>query len=291
MILKRKLLIYILCAGILIFFSRCFMLNRFIYTDKELTQHYAGKAIKPSYHFLKYLNYNIHYAQISQSDTLPLLVLLHGAPGAWYGYMNLMDDSLLQSRYKIISIDRVGYGKSNYGRAELSTTLQGLIVKAVIDASNTSGKPITLLGRSYGAPIAAKYALYKPSIVAKLIMVSPVIDPKKEKFFWFSPIGKWKVVQWMLPSVLNVATKEKYAHPKEMAAMEKDWQKLYVPTIVLTGENDRIADTANLSFAKRHITKAPAQFVKLKNTGHLITYERPELIKHILLDQIVYPIP
>jgi pimeloyl-ACP methyl ester carboxylesterase len=264
--------------------SGCFVLNKYIYTDKELKAHYANKLIKPTYHFINYLNYTIHYAQIASSDTLPLLILIHGAPGAWYGYMNLMDDSILQSHYKIIAIDRVGYGKSNYGKAELSTTLQALALKAVTNTCNTSQKPITLLGRSYGAPIAAKYALYEPAKVEKLIMVSPVIDPKREKFYWFSPIGKWRIMQWMLPDVLNVATKEKYAHPKEMEKMEKDWQKLIVPTLVITGENDRIADTANFSYARKHITKAPATFLKLKNTGHLITYEQPDLIRNLILD-------
>ncbi len=282
--MKFKNLIFYFCLAVITFsISSCFVLNRYIYTDKELAAHYATKPVKPSYHFIKYLDYNIHYAQVSLSDTLPLLVFLHGAPGAWYGYMNLMDDAELQQHYKMIAIDRPGYGKSNYGQAELSTTLQGLALKAVIEACNTSKKPVTLLGRSYGAPIAAKYALYEPQNIRQLIMVSPVIDPQKEKFYWFSPIGKWKVVQWFLPSVLNVATKEKYAHPKEMQKMEREWKNILVPTVVLTGENDWIADTSNLSYAKKHIVNAPVQFIKLKNTGHLITYEQPQVIKDILL--------
>lgn len=271
----------LLCSSI---FCSCFVLNRYIYTDRELHTHYATKTIQPVYRQTSFLDMHIHYALISKCDTLPLLVLLHGAPGAWYGYMNLMEDSTLQQHFQIVAIDRPGYGKSNYGKAELSILKQALAVKHIISICNTSGKPVSLLGRSYGAPIAAHYALYYPQNVAQLVMVSPVIDPAKEKFYWFSPIGKSKVIQWFLPRVLNVATKEKYAHPVEMRKMESSWRKLYVPTTVLTGENDWVADTANYTFAQKHIINAPARFYKLKQTGHLITYEQPELIKSILLN-------
>lgn len=283
--MRRKSIVILLILLCGLSFYSCFVLNRYIYTDRELKTHYATKTVQPVYNRSAFLDMTIHYALVSRCDTLPLLVLLHGAPGAWYGYMNLMEDSALQRHFQIVAIDRPGYGKSNYGKAELSTFNQALAVQQVITACNTSGKPVSLLGRSYGAPIAAHYALYHPQNVDQLIMVSPVIDPDKEKFYWFSPIGKWKIVQWFLPKVLNVATREKYAHPAEMRKMETNWRKLYVPTTVLTGENDWIADTANYTFAQKHIINAPARFYKLKNTGHLITYEQPELIKRILLKQ------
>jgi len=259
------------------------MLNRFIYTDKELTQHYQNKKIKPTYHKLNFLNRHVHYAKVALSDTLPLLVFIHGAPGFWYGYMNLMDDSLLQTKYKMISVDRLGYGKSDYGKAELSTQMQALSILEIIEHENKSNKKVALLGRSYGAPIAAWLAINYPQEIEKLMMVSPVIDPQHEKFYWFSGIGKWKLTQLFLPNVLNVATKEKYAHINEMKKMQNKWKSLYVPSYVLTGENDNIADTANFSFAKKFLTNNNVYFNKLKDTGHLITYERAGYVKELLM--------
>src|SRR5262249_16106227 len=151
-----------------------------------------------------------HYAVMCQNDSLPLLIFIHGAPGAWYGYMNLMDDTLLQKKFKMISVDRPGYGKSGYGHEQLSVQMQALAVKQIIDKENTLGKKVHLMGPSYGAPIAALLAINYPQITERLFMVSPVIDPDHEKFYWFSSIGTWKPVQWMLPEILNVATREKY---------------------------------------------------------------------------------
>jgi pimeloyl-ACP methyl ester carboxylesterase len=261
------------------------MLNRYIYTDKELEVHYQNKVLKPKYKTHDFLDHKMHYAVFSKNDSLPLLVLIHGAPGAWYGYMNLADDSLLQANYKIIAVDRLGYGKSDYGKEELSTQLQALAIKSILETENTSRRKVYLLGRSYGAPIAAWLAINYPQEVEKLIMVSPVIDPTKEKFYWFSKLGNTAFVQWMLPDLLNVATKEKFSHQKEMKGMIASWQKLYTPTYVLVGENDEVADTANYSFAKNYIMNCPAVFMKLKNTGHLVSYQQPTLIKQLLLDK------
>jgi pimeloyl-ACP methyl ester carboxylesterase len=259
------------------------LLNKYIYTDKELKEHYKNKTIQPIYKTQTFIGKKIHYAVVSINDTLPLLVFIHGAPGAWYGYMNLMDDSLLQTKFKLVAVDRLGYGKSSYGNAELSTQIQALSIKKIIDTENTSNKKVILMGRSYGAPIAAWLAINYPQQVKELIMISPVIDPEKEKFFWFSKIGKWKFTQLFLPKMLNVATKEKYTHQREMKQLLPKWKKLYVNTTVITGESDWIADTANFTFAKKYLINCPANFIKLKNTGHLVTYEKADFIKNYIL--------
>jgi pimeloyl-ACP methyl ester carboxylesterase len=268
-----------------LFLSGCLMLNRLVYTDAELQEHYQDKKLKPVYKKAGLAGRKMHYAVMSTNDTLPLLIMIHGAPGAWYGYLNLMDDSLLQTNFKIISVDRLGYGKSGYGKEVLSTQAQALAVKNIIDIENTTGRKVFILGRSYGTPIAAWLAIKYPETFEKLVLVSPVIDPNKEKFYWFSNLGKSKFIQWLLPDFLNVATKEKFSHENEMRLMSNDWKRLYTPTYVLVGEEDQIADTANFSFAKSHIVNCPAVFVKLKHTGHLITFQQPELIKQFLMDK------
>jgi pimeloyl-ACP methyl ester carboxylesterase len=276
-------LFFLLLMFLLIAMSSCFRLKRFIYTDSELEEHYRHRTQKPEFKTIQFLGRAVHYALLSKNDTLPLLVFIHGAPGAWYGYMNMIDDSMLQNNFRMVSIDRPGYGKSGYGHAELSTQLQALAVKAIIDIENTSRKKVHLMGRSYGAPIAAWLAVNYPNETERLFMVSPVIDPTHEKFYWFSSIGKWKPVQWLLPKMLNVATKEKYAHVAEMKKMLPKWKNLFVPTYVLAGATDRIADTANFSFAKRHLSSTGNYFILLPNTGHLVTYQQADFVKQLLL--------
>jgi pimeloyl-ACP methyl ester carboxylesterase len=283
--MKKILVLTVLIILTVFTFSSCFLLSRYMKSDQELAEHYKEMLVQPEYKNTKYKGHNLHYAVISKNDTLPLLVMVHGAPGAWYGYMNLTDDSLLQQNFRIVAVDRIGYGKSDYGKEELSVEVQARAIKSVIDKENVTGKKVHLLGRSYGAPIAAWLAIHEPETFEKLVMVSPVIDPEKEKFYWFSEIGNSAIVQWMLPEMLNVATREKFSHQREMERMLPEWKNLNTPTYVLVGEEDNVADTANYSFAKRCIVNCPAVFMKLRNTGHQITKQQPELIKNVLLEK------
>jgi pimeloyl-ACP methyl ester carboxylesterase len=42
-----------------------------------------------------------------------LLFLIHGAPGAWFGYKDYLNDSLLLQKFKIVAADRFGYNRSD----------------------------------------------------------------------------------------------------------------------------------------------------------------------------------
>lgn len=232
----KKVFVVVFIAILSIFvFSRCFLLTGYMKTDRELQEHYANRRIKPVYKHSSFEGRKQHYAVLSKSDTLPLLVMVHGAPGAWYGYQNLTDDSLLQQNFKIVAVDRLGYGKSGYGKEELSIETQAKAIEHIIEKETTNNKKVYLLGRSYGAPITAWLAINYPEKFEKLVMVSPVIDPAKEKFYWFSDLGKSPLIQWALPEMLNVATKEKFSHQREMEKLLPSWKNLFTPTYVLVG--------------------------------------------------------
>ena len=82
--MKKFVLYPILILGSVFFFSRCFFLNRFVKTDAEIEAHYKTAKLKPSFRWVETGARKEHYVVMSQSDTLPLLVMVHGAPGAWY---------------------------------------------------------------------------------------------------------------------------------------------------------------------------------------------------------------
>jgi pimeloyl-ACP methyl ester carboxylesterase len=98
-----------LAAIIWLLCSSCF--SRFVMTEKELRTYYKDKPEKP-------LFFNIHndsvdlFCATSGADTLPPLLLIHGAPGAWYGSRNFLEDSVLKQHFHIIAVDRPGYNKS-----------------------------------------------------------------------------------------------------------------------------------------------------------------------------------
>lgn len=261
--------------------SSCF--SRYIISAKEVRRHYADKKVKPTEIFIRNDTLSLCIASIG-ADTLPMLLLIHGAPGSLWGYMNLMDDADLQKHFHIVSVDRVGYGKSRLKKKRFVTSIatQANALLPVFNL-NKSDEKVIVLGRSYGAPIAAKLASLASDKVKELIMISPVIDPDKEKFYWFSKWGRNSLVQLFLPGSFNTATAEKYSHADELRKLLPVWENLRVPTTVIQGGNDWIADPANIEFAKKHIKSKRAQYIFLYNAGHMITFSHATMIKEMLL--------
>ena len=264
--------------------TSCF--SRYLISEKQVRKHYASKDIKPEIQVIKDDTLSLCIASVG-ADTLPMLLLIHGAPGSLWGYMNLMDDEDLQKHFHIVSVDRVGYGKSRLKMKKKRKYVTSIATQAKallpVFNLNRSDQKVIVLGRSYGAPIAAKMVSLVPEKVKELIMVSPVIDPDKEKFYWFSKWGRNALIQLFLPGDFNTATAEKYSHSDELKKLLPIWQNLTVPTTVIQGGNDWIADPSNLDFAKRHIKSKKAQYIFLYNAGHMITYTHLDMIKEMLL--------
>lgn len=278
--LRSVIIVFLISVSV----SSCF--SRYIISAKQVRKHYAAKKVKPEERIIKNDTLALCIASVG-SDTLPMLLLIHGAPGSLWGYMNLMDDEDLQKRFHIVSVDRVGYGKSRLKmkkkrRYVTSIATQANALLPVFDL-NKSKEKVTVLGRSYGAPIAAKLVSLEPDKVKELIMVSPVIDPEKEKFYWFSKWGRNSFIQLFLPGEFNTATAEKYSHSDELRKLLPVWHNLDVPTTVIQGGNDWIADPANIDFAKKHIKSKRAQYIFLHKAGHMITYTHLSMIKEMLL--------
>lgn len=256
-------------------------------SDEEIKEHYRDRKNKPSFKYLKYKDYHIHHAIVGDS-TKPLLLYIHGAPGAWYSSMRIFDDTIMQKNFRMISVDRVGFGKSNYGMSVTSINQHVRYLEKLVDEYNITGSRIHIIGTSYGGPIAAAFAMQNPELMEELYLISPVLDPSTEKIFWFSWLARLSFVYMWLPPSLQVATDEKFAHRKELRKMKPHWKNITCKTYVLMGEKDWIADTANLSFAKRVLVNAPdPEFFLLPNVGHGILWRRGDLVKDLLLNRPV----
>lgn len=273
---------------LLLTLTGCF--SRYRMTDREIRQHYAqretaGFGVRPTFHTIENDTAKLFVATTG-ADTLPPLLLIHGAPGAWYGYLKMVDDTALQRRFHILSVERPGYGHSRKRgqRTVREVDRQAGRIALALNL-NHSGKPALVMGRSYGAPIALRIATMLPERVGHLVLISSAIDPDKEKFWWFSKFGKSPLVQWMLPRPLNTATDEKYAHIAELRKLLPQWSRLQTPATVLQGGTDWIVDTTNFSFAKRMLTGKRAEFVFLPQSGHLITSSDPDLIRSLILQK------
>ena len=253
-----------------------------VLSDEQIAKHYANRTTKPQLKYINYKNFHVHHAVVGDSSK-PLLLIIHGAPGAWYSSMKLLDDPDMQKNFRMVSVDRIGFGKSNYGVSEPSIQAHVRYIEKIVEEYNKDGK-IYLMGSSYGAPIAASFAMQHPDLVKELYLISPVIDPSKEKLFWFSYVGKLAMVSMMIPEYLNVAGDEKFAHRRQLRRLKSHWSEITCKTYVFMGEKDNLASLGNLDFARKKLVNAKdPEFYLLPNTSHTIIYQHPDLLISFLL--------
>lgn len=272
---RSGLVLFVLVSLLPSCFSRYFM------NDREVAAHYRNNPDPPCFQTIRHNNRTLHFAETG-GDTLPLVLFIHGAPGAWYGYIRYMDDTLLRRRFHLLAPDRPGYGKSDYGRPETSIEKQAEMLYELIRLKR-NGRRVILVGRSYGCPIAACIAMRHPEAVNDLLLLAPAIDPEHEKFWWFSKAANSKAMRWMFPKAINIASDEKFTHVTELRKIFPYWEGIKTPVTVMQGSNDKIVDTANYYFAKKHLCDSISDFVWLPGQSHFISTERYDLVRDWLL--------
>ncbi len=272
-----RLFVYSVLAGFAFLLSACF--SKYIYTDKEIERYYADKPYKPTFKAVQYQKKQVHYTTFGDSSK-PLLMLIHGAPGAWYTWMNFADNQTLREHFFIVIPDRPGYGKSGYGKAELNIHYQIGALQAILQRYPDNG--LVLAGRSYGAPIAAALASLNNRRCTRLVFYSPVLSPYHEKKYWFSGIVKSPPFKWLLPKPIQVASDEKYAHLCQMKDALVYYKELQAPLIIVSGKKDRIAHSSNFSVCDSIFCRQTIYSTQLSGKGHFLTFKYPDFMSSLL---------
>lgn len=257
-------------------------------SDEDILQQFENTDAIATVNRVKIGSQSLRYITVEDSvsigsNTLPLMLFLHGAPGTWSDFEAYLKDSTLLKNYKMISIDRLGYGGSSYGTPETSIKVQSLFIDKVIEDQKNESSHIVLVGHSYGGPIAAYTATVNKKISA-LIMLAPVNDPASEEVFWFSKVLAWTPIYYLMPGFIKSATAEKIDHPSQLSLMMDRWGLINVPTYHLHSSIDWIAPgNENMKFSTEHIDSTYLTMYDREDKDHFIPWNDFEFVKEILL--------
>jgi pimeloyl-ACP methyl ester carboxylesterase len=205
---------------------------------------------------------------------------VHGAPGSSQDFFKFLQDSSLLSKANLYSIDRPGYGHSNFGHAEVSVQRQAQIIAAVIE--QLPEQKVIVLGHSFGGPIAPLTAVYTPKIIAA-IMLAPAIDPQHEKILKIAYLGKWKATRWLAPKALRVAADEKFSHVEALREVQPLWSQLKMPVWHYHGTEDMLVPYENLAFAFQHFDTSRFTGISIEGENHFLPWSQYAMVQTQLL--------
>lgn len=255
-------------------------------SDKKLKALFEEQNVDVKIHHKDFNNREIRYIEtgLDQPPSAPLVIFVHGAPGSLDAFNQYLADSLLLEKARMVAVDRLGYGYSDYGQAETDIGVQADQIAFI--AKQYQSEKIILLGHSYGGPIVGKCVMTHPNMCKGIIMLAPVNNPGSEPIFWFANFAKWPLTRWMLPKAFVVSGDEKFAHIEELKKIKSGWPTIKIPVVHIHGDEDSLAPPDNMDYSEIMIDSAYLKVVKLEETDHFIPWSDYELVRTELLQML-----
>ncbi len=195
--------------------------------------------------------FTLHYAKTG-NDTLPILFFVHGTPGSWSAFRSYLKDTALQRKYQLISIDRPGFGKSNFGNA-MNLSQQSKIISHLFTKLN-KGKPIFLIGHSLGGPMICRLAIDNPGMISGLVILAGSQDPAAEKPEKWRPVLFKTSLNLLVPGSWRPSNEELWYLKKDLIELKYDLCKISCPVYLAHGSKDILVPFSNVGYTMKMLT-------------------------------------
>ena len=271
--------------GLLLFLTAWLVFAQFIMrsriSDRKAKAKFSKEGIILITGSIPVDGFDMHYAQTG-SDTLPTLFFIHGSPGSWFDFERYMRDKDLLADYRMISVDRPGFGYSKFGDAKNLQDQSKLI--SPLARSFQNGKPMYAIGHSFAGALIAKLQVDNANLFSGLVFLAGAIDPDLEEPERWRYVMKTKPLNLFLPGAYRPSNEELVYLKTDLKYLDKEWEKISCPVWIIHGDKDTYVPVANVDYAKKKLTKAKSVEVKnLPGADHFIPWKQYDDIKDLLM--------
>lgn len=278
--ISKKMFVFILFCSYLVFCQSCMKMRM----SPKKTKEYFTKS-NTSFKDLSYKiseTHQIHYIETGDS-TKPTLFFIHGSPGSWDAYKTYLSDIDLQKKYRLIAIDRPGFGYSNFGEAE-DLESQAKLILPFIESKNNN-QPITIIGHSMGGPVVVKLGTLAPKLFKNLVILAGAIDPKAETPENWRPILMSKPIKYLIPGAFRPSNEELWWLKEDLKTMKSELHKITSNVIIIHGTEDSLVPFSNVGFMEKEFINAKkTKVLPIEKADHFIPWSHYEIIKKSLIN-------
>ncbi len=254
---------------------------RFITSDSKAKQEFAKDSIDIELKSAVINGRTIHYATTGAMDK-PTLFFIHGSPGSWDAFKKYLKDKELRQNFRLISIDRPGFGHSDYGEA-ISLEKQAALIGPLIGKLK-NGKDFNIIGHSLGGPLVVKLAAEYKQYITGAVLLAASVDPNEEKKELWRPILKAFPLRYLLPGAFRPSNIELWEFKKDVLTMPADLNALTCPVIILQGLKDPMVPPGNAFYAQKELVHAKSvKLITIDDANHFIPWTRYSIIKDALM--------
>lgn len=277
----RKFVIYFLSIlSLWVLLAQCFLFKNRL-SDRTAKSLFLSRQVNVEIYDTVIAGRHMHYA-VGGSDSLPTLIFIHGSPGSWTNFRSFMWDFNLLRKYRIVSIDRPGFGYSDFGSALHLKDQRRLILPIIKKFAN--GNAVYLCGHSMGAAVALQLAASEPGLISNLILVGAPLDVKLEKKETWRRVMELKPLYWALPGAYGPSNTELLYLKNDLIGMQQEFEKVTANVTFIHGDLDEWVPIENIDYGKKMLINAKSiSCDTLFNAGHFIPWKNHEAFKHLLM--------
>ena len=255
----------------------------------------------------------LHYVERGRG---PALVLIHGNGMMIQDFLvsSIVDD--LAKRYRVIIIDRPGYGYSDRPRGLWTPRAHATLFQKALQQLGVT--QAVVLGHSWGALVAVALALQAPQLVRSLVLasgyyyptlradvmlsspvaipgigdlmrhtVSPVLGRLMQPALikaMFAPAAvterfdrEFPKAMMLRPLQLRASAEDAVLMTPVTVELEKHYRDLKLPVVIIAGGDDQIADVDRQS-KRLHSELPDSDLIIVPGMGHMIQHLAPDAV-------------
>jgi len=250
--------------------------------------------------------YEIH----DNSSAKETIVFSHGL--LWSGKMFWKQVEYLKTRYKIITYDHRGQGKSSV--TDKGYDMDQLYLDAVALIENLHLKKVHFAGLSMGGFVGLRLAARRPDLLHSLILMetSAQEEPNTLKYSFLLNIVKFFGVKIVTRPVMNIMFGRKFLRDRSRVkekifwinelqknkkkivravngiitrkGVEAELRNISCPVLIIVGTQDRAAIPARAEFIHQHITQSLIRYIE--GAGHSSSIEESEQV-NVCIDEFL----
>ena len=279
---RKKIILVVLLFLFTFWLVQAQRTMKFRETDEEAKKEFQELGLTLVTKTIYEEGFDLHYVQIG-SDTLPTLFFVHGSPGSWNAFKRYLQDKDLIRHYRMVAIDRPGFGFSEFNNAR-NLTEQTRIIDHLL-TSIRNDKPIFLVGHSLGGPLIVKLYLDNSSLISGLVILAGALDPKAEKPEKWRPLLFKTPLNYFVPGAMRPSNEELWYLKKDLQVLDKELDKVFCPVWIVHGDKDNLVPVSNTAYAQRKLTNAKSvEITILRGANHFIPWTHFAEIKGLLLN-------
>jgi pimeloyl-ACP methyl ester carboxylesterase len=250
-------------------------------SDADEKKEFAKDRVELRTATIKVEGRHLHYA-FTGNDTLPTIFFIHGSPGSWTAFAEYMKDSLLLKKFRMVSIDRPGFGFSDYGQPQ-HLDVQSLWISRLFPLL-ANHKPMFLAGHSLGGPLVIKLAADNPQIFSGIVVISGSIDPAEENPEKWRPILFNTPLNYFVPGAMRPSNEELWYLKTDLVYLKKDFSKITCPVYFIHGAKDTWVPPGNVDYGKKLLINSPkVEETLIPGANHFIPWTKFTEIRSVLL--------